>query len=173
MDAWMLTAVSVLATAACGSRSELPLSSRDSSTAPAETNVLVLNECGPTDGAALTFIFSPSPLACPPPACTRGACPPDPAPATRDVVQIYYALDVGPNTVDFSPGGPNSLGDASSCHGGTCVAATRAEVMLITYTATGRTAGSAEGSYTLLLTDGSTVNGHFTGVICGNGTFCG
>jgi hypothetical protein len=161
---------------ACGARSELD--SHDASvdalvdaaaldaaaldaspTADAATiSSIVRNDCGPTDGAALTFLFAP-----------EVTCGSDVLPRTYTEVQLLKDLPTGPAIIEFQPTDPNGRGGGASCFEDNCVSATWVRLVLDKYAPSG---SIAEGRYDLLLEDGSHAEGNFVAAVCNNLPFC-
>jgi hypothetical protein len=128
-----------------------------------------LNDCGPSDGPATTFIIAPVTLSCPPANCVRGSCAPT-RPPNRDEVSIYRSLNgLSGTVVSFPATGPNGLGQASSCRDNTCVQASYVQLSYLT----DPMSGAVTGMYTLTFADGATVSGSFEGMVCDSPAFCG
>ena len=112
--------------------------------------------CSPNDGLALDFVLSPDVLT-----CVDNAPPP-----TRVVITLYRVPN-GPGTVSFSTGG---YGGGEVCTQGQCVPATHVELDLTSFS---RFAITSRGSYALVLSDGSVVQGTFVAHDCVNKALCG
>jgi hypothetical protein len=132
-------------------------------------HALLVNECGPADGLARTFIVAPTPLQCPATNCTAAGCLP-PRPPTHDEISLYH-LSRGAigATISAPVTGPNGEGEARSCRNGMCVPATSFFVSFLLAAGT----GTMTGMYTLTFADGSTVSGSLYGAVCDNQMFCG
>ena len=172
---WLLGAALAVG---CGSRADLSTPSGwtpDGAVAGDAPDVvwsaLSVNDCGPADGPATTFVIAPSSLECAPSTCGRGPCLP-PQPPTRDVIWFYGDLPDAPTgtTLAFDATGPNGRGDASSCRAGQCASASHVVLDLTTFS---RTAAVARGTYVLTLADGSRISGAFDGAACSNSVTCG
>jgi len=181
---WLLLVVAGAWLAGCGSRSDLSLpgaaaastpvvdASRDAvvdappreaavdASPPAAAFATMTRTCGPADGPATQFVFSTSPLDCPPVA--------EPG-TSADSVTVYRGV-TGPATFAFSPSGPSGAGEAQWCDAAGC--ASPAHVTLdVTCYSVGAT--TATGTYRLDLVDGATVTGAFVATVCPGLALCG
>jgi hypothetical protein len=124
---------------------------------------VVLATCAPADGPAEQFYFSPD-----------AGCGTSPGgDGARDTLSItIYSEISGPGTFSFAPAGANGQGVAQSCtvtRG--CLDAVHITLTLTTFTDTaGRVAA---GSYSIDLSDGTTVALDFSAPICKGAALCG